>query len=270
MLYLRAMATGWVADEPQPGTVRLAIVDAEGATHQWVEKCSVIDPDHRLTPRADYPIAVGIACVPRYQELGSDPWLLHNEVELSPWGVGEPGATYVVAREQLICVPPLLHSDLSLAARQAVAVATFRRWRSAVGLDRPELDAVENHLCQFALVTSETFGRWERSEPWFLRRVRRGRRLPWGLASAAKAAGVDRDDLRHAIDALQGISCDGLYGGIDSAESLARLHDLGSITERNGVPLASADDYPGSLWIDDDMGRPSQDVIDGWPRHRQG
>jgi hypothetical protein len=45
-----------------------------------------------------------------------------------------------------------------------------------------------------------------------------------------------------------------LFGRIESLRSLSELETLGRITAKCGVPLASADEFVQSLWIDDGWG----------------
>lgn len=264
MLFLRATATGWVDDEPHPGLVSVEIVDADGVVHRLLEKCSAIDAG--LGPRTRYPVEVSIACAARDQGYRRADNATINVVDLSPWGVGDPEATYAVEPDRLRCVSPLQHADLSVAARQAAGIVTFRRWREAVGLQGRAFATLEDHLSQYASVTQETFEAWFCSHR--LTRRRPGQRLPWALRRAVAARGLDQDAVAHAVLQLVQITYDGIYGGIESAMSLARLHELESVTTGNGVPLASADDFAGSLWIDDDWGRPEADVLERWRQVR--
>lgn len=62
VMLLRVEVTRWVADEPQPGTVRLRFVDIFGKRHAFTEKCAIVDDRDRLTRSAKYPIDANVAC----------------------------------------------------------------------------------------------------------------------------------------------------------------------------------------------------------------
>ncbi|MEV6103033.1 hypothetical protein [Nocardia sp. NPDC051981] len=73
---LPATATGWLADEPQPGLILVELVDAHGRPHQMVDK-SVIFSSDLLLPSSTYPRSVSIRCT--IEEINGDiatvcPW----------------------------------------------------------------------------------------------------------------------------------------------------------------------------------------------------
>jgi len=258
VLLLHALVTRWVCDEPQPGWVQIELTDADGHVRRFEEKSAVIDADGQLHVGAQYPVDVQIACLPRYQTLGKKG--LVNVVDLSPWGIGDENAVYPVERGQLSWGPPALYSDLSVCARQAVALVTFRRWRRAVGLRSSELVKLEDHLWEYATVTSDTFDTWYRSQCPLVD----GDELPQNLKELAVVRGLSPDDVRDALGALVDITYGGLFGRIASEDSLGMLETFGRLTAQYGVPLVPAADFTGSLWIDDDWGRPDQALVNLW------
>ncbi|MFT3888556.1 MAG: hypothetical protein QM713_10390 [Arachnia sp.] len=253
-----------MADDPFPGLVEVEIPDVDGRVHRFVEKCAVLDAGGRLSPDATYPVELHIACRPHHQDSRPGLEIDHACIDLTPWGVGDADQLVTVDRARLTWEKPAVYSDLSVAARQAVALVTFRQWRERVGLRHQILDALEEHLWAYATVTTDTFDAWLDADP--LPRLPVKRRLPWSLTRAARSCGVDAVSLHGALIALTAITYDGLFGGIDSSTSLQRLQAVGEFTSRDGIPLADADRFVGSLWVDDDWGRPSIGMIDHW-RH---
>lgn len=262
MLLLRGSATGWIDDEPMPGLVQIEITDADGRSHRLVEKPAVVDAHGILHERAQYPIEVAVACNPRHQAYRSGEARTVNVVDLSPWGVDDPDVLYPVERDQLSWHGPAVYSDLSICARQAVALVTFRRWREVVGLDCGVLATLEDHLWEYASVTPETFGAWYESHPLVLRRS--DDPLPAEVESSAAVCGLDQAEVRRAVDALTGITYGGLFGRVESEWSLTGLEDLAAVTGARGVGLAPPDRFLGSLWVDGDWGRPSTELVSRW------
>ncbi len=259
MIVLQARVARWIADDPQPGAVRIEFPDADGAVHRIEEKSAVIDRDDRLRPWTRYPVEVQIACRPRencYVQRDS----LVNVVDLSPWGIGDPDQTYTVERDLLSWVAPAAYTDLSVAARQAVALVTFRRWCWTASLRHEALADLEEHLWQYATVRPDTFMAWYGTRPSLIDPDE----LPSSLRQVADLRGVTHDDLRGAIDHLGKITHGGLFGAIDSEASLKHLRGLGEITARYGVPLAPPGQFVGDLWIDRDWGRPGESLVDRW------
>jgi len=261
MLLLQGSATRWVADDPQPGLVQIEITDADGRVHRLEEKTAVIDEVGLLGPHADYPIGVQIACLPRHQYRPAEGRTL-NVVDLSPWGVDDPTVLYPVQRDLLSWAEPALYSDLSVCARQAVALVTFRRWRESGGLDSDELATLEDHLWQFATLTPLTFNEWHEANA--IVRLGEDEPLPADLQGLVAASSLGMADVRHAINALIEITYGGLFGRIESQWSLRELEALGKITARYGIPLATADVFVQSLWIDHDRGRPDAGLVGLW------
>ncbi|RKQ84878.1 hypothetical protein C8N24_6508 [Solirubrobacter pauli] len=262
MILLRGLVTRWLTDDPQPGLVEIQFDDVDGRAHRFVEKSAVIDSVGAVHPGADYPIAIGIACRPHDQRYRPDKDDPINSVDLSPWGVGDEGALYSVDREALAWAPPATYSDLSVVARQAVALVTFRRWRATVGLVAPELDALEQHLWRFATVVPETFDAWYEADG--LMTLEPSDPLPARLRGAIESAGSDPGHVRSAIDALVEITYGGLFGGIQSGSSLEQLNTVVEFAARQGITPAPADPFIDSLWIDDDWGRPSATLVSQW------
>jgi hypothetical protein len=262
VILLRGRATRWLADDPQPGLVEIEFDDADGRTHRFVEKSAVIDAADAVHAGAEYPVAIEIACRPHNQRRRSftDPPI--NAIDLSPWGIGEEGVLYSVKREALTWGPPARYSDLSVAARQAVALVTFRRWRAAIGLQASELDALEEHLWEHASVGPDTFDAWYESHP--LPELDWPDPLPAPLAGAIEAAGLNPADVRPALDALTEITYGGLFSGIESRRSLDELETVIEFARRYDITHAPADAFTDSLWIDHDWGRPSDTVISKW------
>ncbi|MCB7137527.1 hypothetical protein [Cellulosimicrobium marinum] len=262
MLLLRAMATRWVSDDPQPGVVQIEFTDADGHTHHLQEKPTVIDAAGVMNRHAKFPIEVQIACRPRHQAYRPRERRTFNVVDLSPWGVDDPAVLYPVDRGNLSWSTPAAHSDLSIRARQAVALVTFRRWRESVGLDCVELATLEDHLWQYATVTPDTFNAWHDGHP--LVHVGPDGPLPNAVHDQLLAHGLDPSDVRSAILALTQITYGGLFGRVESEWSLADLRALGRFTERDGTPLVTADGFVDSLWVDGDWGNPSEELVRRW------
>lgn len=262
VLLLRGSATRWVAAAPQPGLVQIEIADADGGVHRLVEKSAVVDAAGLLHAHSQYPVEIQIACLPRYQEYRPGELGTVNVIDLSPWGVGDPATLYPVRRAQLSWAAPATHSDLSVCARQAVALVTFRAWRESVGLDREEFATLEDHLWRYATITPDMFGAWWESHP--LVRLGPDEPLPAQIRDSAAARGIGQDDVRQAVHALIGITYGGLFGRIESQWSLGELETLGRITAKYGVLLASADSFTDSLWIDHDWGRADDELVSRW------
>ncbi|WP_149205157.1 hypothetical protein [Actinotalea subterranea] len=262
MLLLRGSATRWINDEPMPGLVQIEITDADARVHRLVEKSAVVGANGVLHEGAEYPIDVEVACNPRHQAYRSGEARTVNVVDLSPWGVDDPDVLYPVERDQLSWDAPAVYSDLSICARQGVALVTFRRWREIVGLDCEELSTLEDHLWEFASVTPETFAAWYESHPL----VRRGSDdpLPAEVESSAALHGLDQVELRQAVRALTVITYGGLFGRVESEWSLTGLQDLAAVTGARGVGLAPPDRFLGSLWVDGDWGHPSTELVGRW------
>lgn len=261
-MFLRCSATRWVADDPQPGLVEIAFTDADGRIHRFVEKCSVVDADNRLHRSAAFPVEVQVACRPHHQDFRPAVEVHYPCVDLTPWGVSHEGELFAVERGSLTWGEPADYSDLSVAARQAVGLVTFRRWRERVGLELSDLAALEEHLWAFSAVTPDTFNAWFEAHP--LTRLGMSDPLPESLSRAAMHRGVNPARLRRAIDSLMAITYGGLFGGLESSWSLRDLQSLGEVTCRDGVPLVEPGGFAGSLWVDDDWGRPSAAVVNQW------
>jgi hypothetical protein len=262
MLLLRAVATRWIADDPQPGLVQIEITDADVCVHRLEEKAAVLDAVGLLGAHTNYPVEIQIACLPRHHEYRRAEGRALNVVDLSPWGVDDPAVLYPVQRDRLSWAAPSVYSDLSVRARQAGALVTFRRWRESVGLDSDELTTLEDHLWQYATVTHETFTAWHESHP--LARRGQDEPLPSDLQDSIAACGLGSADVRGAVNALINITYGGLFGRIESQWSLSELEVLGEITARYGVPLAPADAFDQCLWIDHDWGRPDAELVSLW------
>ena len=222
----------------------------------------MVDASGRLDAHTRYPVEIQIACLPRHQEYRPAERRSVNVVDLSPWGVDDPTALYPVRRDQLSWAAPAVYSDLSVRARQACALVTFRRWREAAGLISEDLTTLEDHLWQFARVTPETFNAWYEAHP--LTYLGQDDPLPADVQDSVAACGLDLADVRSAVNALIEITYGGLFGRIESPWSLDELDELGQITVRYGIPLAPADAFVQSLWIDDDWGRPDAEVVSLW------
>ncbi|WP_146846983.1 hypothetical protein [Cellulomonas terrae] len=263
MLMLRGRATRWLADD-FPGWVEVAVTDVDGVVHRFTEKAAVIDADDRLHARAQYPVDIEVACRPHTRHVRRDEAI--NVVDLSPWGGGEVGSRYAVTRDLLSWRAPGVHSDLSVRARQATALVTFRRWREEVGLDAVDLASLEDHLWEWMTVGPETFRAWYESHP--LAAMGEGEQLPRTVRDAVAGRGIGQDSIRDAVHALVAITYGGLFGGIESDWSLGELETVGRFTARHGVPLASADEFVDSLWIDDDWGRPDDALVARWRESR--
>lgn len=238
------------------GFVQVEVVDVDGDRHRFREKAAaVVAPEHPDTRTAD-PVPVQVPCLPvrrtnRYRRPE-----VHNEVvPVSRATRGEKPIR--VRREQLTWTAPAVYSDLSVAARQAAALVTFRRWLDAVGVRSPELETTIEHLWQFPTVEPSTFDAWYDSR-WD------GELEPEALREIAAVVGVREDRLDEALDALVEITHGGLFSGITSTASLRELEAVGRFTARHGVPLAPAALFVDDLWIDDDWGRPSGALVARW------
>ena len=262
MLLLQALATRWVSDDPQPGIVQIEFIDADGYAHRLQEKSAVLDAAGVLNQHTKYPIEIQIACRCRHQDYRPREGRTVNVVDLSPWGVDDPAVLYPVERGNLSWSAPAIYSDLSVRARQAVALVTFRRWRESVGLDCVELATLEDHLWQYATVTPDTFNAWHEEHP--LVHLGPDSPLPDAIHDQIAARGLDPNEVRSAIFALTQITYGGLFGRVESEWSLADLESLGRFTEQHGTPLATADSFVDSLWIDDDWGNPSVELVRRW------
>ena len=106
MLFLRGLVTQWIADDPQPGLVRIEITDADGHVNHLEEKAAVVDADGGLTASTRYPAPVQIACRPRRQEYRPHDGRKLNLVDLSPWGVDNDTTLYPVERSSLTWAKP--------------------------------------------------------------------------------------------------------------------------------------------------------------------
>ncbi|MFE6236071.1 hypothetical protein [Cellulosimicrobium sp. NPDC057862] len=262
MIFLGARVTRWLTDVPQPGLVEIQLDDVDGCTHRLVEKSAVVDSTGVVRRDGRFPIAVGLACRPRTQYPGLDAQGRVNAVDLSPWGIGDDDTVYAIGRENLTWAPPAVYSDLSVRARQAAGLVTFRRWRASVGLSASELDALEEHLWQYALVTPETFDAWHEADP--LTGLASSGSLPAPLLRSLEASGIDPVELRSVIVSLIEITYGGLFGRIESRRSLSELATVIAFAQRQGVAPAPADAFADCLWIDDDWGRPTESIVSSW------
>ncbi|WP_143082886.1 hypothetical protein [Cellulomonas sp. KH9] len=264
MLMLPGRATRWISDD-FPGFVEIEFDDVDGVTHRFEEKAAVVDSGSALRAGSSFPVDVDIACRPHARELRGG--TVVDVVDLAPWGIGDAGATYSVARELLSWRSPALYSDLSVRARQAVALVTFARWREAVGLRVAELVTLEDHLWQWMTVDGpEAFRGWYESHQ--LTGLGPGRPFPDPVRDQVAALGLDEREVQDAVRALVDITYGGLFGGIESRWSLAELQTVGDFTARHGVPLAPAASFLDSLWIDGDWGRPDGDAVARWRAER--
>lgn len=271
MLFLEAVALRRLGDDVQPALVEVEIVDAARRAHRVVHQTSAIAADDRPDADARYPIPVRVACRPRghgpsrpgpRDGIGVDlsPW----GYDVSPWKVGA-AARYTVERQWLSWAEPAVHSDLSVAARQAVALVTFRRWREAVGLESAECDALEDHLWTFATTTPDTFDDWYDSQfDADLVHLDETDPLPASVRAFITAASIDESSMRAVLGSLTEITHGGLFGGIGSEASLGELEAVSRFTAEHGVPLVPADAFTDSLWIDHAWGRPSAEVVARW------
>ncbi|MGN7701275.1 hypothetical protein [Cellulosimicrobium sp. 22601] len=262
MILVRARVTRWLTDVPQPGLVEIQLDDVEGRTHRLVEKSAIVDSTGAVRRDGSFPITVDLACRPRTQYPGLDARGRVNVVDLSPWGIGDDDVVYAVGRENLTLARPAAYSDLSVRARQAAGLVTFRRWRASVGLTAPELDALEEHLWQYALVTPETFDEWHEADP--LARLGSSEPLPVSLLRTLEASGIEPEELRSVIDSLIEITYGGLFGRLESRWSLSELATVVAFARRQGVAPAPADAFDDCLWIDDDWGRPTETIVGRW------
>lgn len=261
-MLLRCLATRWVSDVPQPGLVEIEVLDADGRVHRLTEKCSVVDADGRLHASSPYPLELEIACRPHHEDFRPVDRSSRPCVDLTPWGVGDASELFTVERARLTWRRPAIYSDLSVAARQAVALVTFRRWRRRVGLDAVELDALDAHLWAYATVGPGTFDSWHEADP--LTRLGGGDPLPDEISLAARSCGVDLPSFRRALGSLIEITYGGLFGRIESSWSLRELQTVGQFTSRDGVPLVAPDGFIDSLWVDNAWGSPSTAQVARW------
>jgi hypothetical protein len=183
-------------------------------------------------------------------------------VDLTPWGVGDDSQLFTVERARLTWGRPAEYSDLSVVARQAVALVTFRRWRQRVGMEHLGVDSLEHHLWSFMTVTPATFAAWYGADP--LTRLRSSDPLPAAICLAAESCRVDLSGLRRALASLIAITYGGLFGALESSWSLDDLKTVGEFTSRDDVPLVAPADFVASLWVDDDWGHPSGSIVDHW------
>jgi hypothetical protein len=214
-----------------------------------------------LTSNTAYPTAVHIACLVRhrdFQNRSSGGYV----IDLSPCDIGKNDLTYTVHRSQLSYAPPAVYTDLSVAARQAVAIAAFHQWRTSLAVASDDLEAAEQHLWAFATVHADAFDAWYDAHP--LTGTLLTEDPPAVLRQFADACGLDIQRLTTAVEALIDITYGGLFSGIESRRSLAELETVLSFTSEQGVPSPPADRYVSSLWIDDDWGRPTEEELLTW------
>ena len=256
VITLSGHAVRWI-----DGRIQVEVVDAPGEVHRFRDKAAAVDADVPLGAHSPYPVPVEIPCRPVRQVLGPDKHERLNDVHLVPWTAA--GRGLCVRREQLSWAAPAVYSDLSVAARQAAALVTFRRWRVAVGLRCPELETwVEDHLWQFMTVVPSTFDAWYDSRE--IGPGVGGQLEPETMRQVAAVSGARQDDVEVAVAALARITLDGLFSGIESGASLRELETVGAFTTRYGVPLAPADLFIDDLWIDHDWGSPDETVVARW------
>ena len=63
VVYLRACAVAWVSDEPQPGIVRVELVDGDDNVWVFVDKTVMFEKDSDIWRRdTAFPIEIEIAC----------------------------------------------------------------------------------------------------------------------------------------------------------------------------------------------------------------
>lgn len=125
VMLLNVEVTRWVSDEPQPGVVRLEFIDIFGKTHALTDKCSVVDAGNQLWRVARYPVDVRMQCRVHRNELHGRQGVSRRDwIDLSPRGLSGPEELYAVNREALTWDRPAELGDLSIAARQALALVT--------------------------------------------------------------------------------------------------------------------------------------------------
>ena len=261
VIRLAAQATHWVSDEPFPGFVEVVFDDRHGHTHRIIEKAVVVGD--ALTPSSTYPVEVRLPCLVRHRDFTAGVGDRGVQVvDLSPDGLCDPDAVYSVHRSQLSHGRPTLYSDLSIAARQAVALTAFRRWRARTRRDVPELNALEAHLWAYPAVDEHTFTQWHDAHPWTSRELTADPPLP--LRTLAADLGLPLQRLAEVVEALIEVTYGGLFGGVESRWSLLALHTVLDFTGAQGVAPPDPEPFAGSLWIDDDWGRPSPQQVHDW------
>jgi hypothetical protein len=99
VLMLKAQAVRWLCDEPIPGLVEVAFVDADGVRHVLVDKSSIFGS--ALTPGTPYPVDVLVGCEV-LDPPGDDGRVLITTER--PWGIETAGerSEFVVAVGQLV------------------------------------------------------------------------------------------------------------------------------------------------------------------------
>lgn len=237
----------------------LRLLAVDGRTRQIRVPAHMVMSVDEEVPERTRPDVVGLLCTPVAQRFDSA-WNRINEVDLPVKDEADCYIRHSAYRDQLVFAPPTQHSDLSVAARQALALVTFRRWRSAVGLQMEELDSLEDHLWEYLTLTSETFRSWYERDPFT-------RRWPDSLKSrlreAVTACHLGYPAVAEGIDALISITYGGLFGGIESDWSLRDLNRVFALTSSQ-VRAPSADLFVHSLWIDKDWGRHDPALVARW------
>ena len=86
MLYLKAQARRWVADEPQPGLVEVRALDACGREWTFIDKQAIFSTEP-LSPDTRFPVDVLIACTEVGRTLANDGQQIVTITTAAPWGV---------------------------------------------------------------------------------------------------------------------------------------------------------------------------------------
>jgi hypothetical protein len=83
---IRVAINRYLGDDPQPGIVECAFVDANGKRHLFIEKTAIVTSDY-LDSKSAYPRSGVIACkiVRRYRDDSSREVIVVNT--RAPWGV---------------------------------------------------------------------------------------------------------------------------------------------------------------------------------------
>lgn len=261
MIQLAATVTAF-SDDAFPGWVDVQFHDSHGISHTISEKAPVIGEG--LDPRGPFPQPVALTCEVLHQDFQVRSDAPHHIVSLAPRGLGEAGETYSVARQQLSHVRPTVYSDLSVSARQAVALIAFQRWLRGAGVNSPILDDLTHHLWEFSLVTPDGFRGGYEAHPWT--KADLIGRPPKALLEVADAHALGVEPFTGAVHSLIFLTYGGLFGGIESAWSLEELGRLLAFTRGNGIEDPDPEPMADSLWVDDEWGRHTSEQVDRWRR----
>jgi hypothetical protein len=129
------------------------------------------------------------------------------------------------------------YRDLNIQARLSAGLLTVESWLRAYGVTEAGVTGVLEHMWQWLMVTSETFGVWYDFDSAELQAAEGGEPLRSPAALACQERGAPAADLADMLADVVSIVYDSLFGALDLALSLDRLRNVEAAAARSGIGL---------------------------------